>query len=376
VKKRRLNKQEREDLVFLGLIELYLKTGAPIGSNTLKDCGFEFLSSATIRNYFGKLENEGFLKRHHISGGAIPTAIAFRKYADFCLQDIQLEEKDDRVLQESLKKESNELSTYLQKAAELLSKVSHSATLLSAPRFDQDSIHDVKIVSLDKNKLLCVLMTTFGLIRTETLYSPIDLEEDFAKKMEQFFLWRIGKIEKPKIEDNALYSLITAFYNEIMVRHAVGYSSFATEDLYRTGLSRLLNYPEFSDPANLALSLSLFEDSDKMRLLLKECMYKNQLCYWIGEDLGKFGYESKEVSVIAIPYRINQIAVGAVAILGPMRLPYKRLFGTLSAFSEYVSENLTNSLYKFKITFRQPSERVATKTLSHYKSTTFLEDKR
>jgi heat-inducible transcriptional repressor len=46
--------------------------------------------------------------------------------------------------------------------------------------------------------------------------------------------------------------------------------------------------------------------------------------------------------------------VGAVGLLGPMRLPYRVLFSTLRLFSECVSETLTRNIYKFKISFRQP----------------------
>jgi heat-inducible transcriptional repressor len=35
-------------------------------------------------------------------------------------------------------------------------------------------------------------------------------------------------------------------------------------------------------------------------------------------------------------------------------MPYKRLFGTLQTAADYISETLTKSMYKFKITFRQP----------------------
>ena len=63
------SKDQREKLVLLGLVELYLNYGKPVGSNTLRENGFEALSSATIRNYFAKLEEAGFLKQQHSSGG-------------------------------------------------------------------------------------------------------------------------------------------------------------------------------------------------------------------------------------------------------------------------------------------------------------------
>ena len=62
-----IKKQEKENNILLGLVELYIQTGKPIGSNTLKESGFDHLSSATIRNYFFKLEEQGFLSQQHSS---------------------------------------------------------------------------------------------------------------------------------------------------------------------------------------------------------------------------------------------------------------------------------------------------------------------
>ena len=45
---------------------------------------------------------------------------------------------------------------------------------------------------------------------------------------------------------------------------------------------------------------------------------------------------------------------GAFGILGPNRIPYRELFGLLKSAAEAISESLTRSMYKFKITFRQP----------------------
>src|ERR1041385_7683673 len=86
-------KSQREKLILFALVELYLKTGKPIGSNTLKDNWFENLSSATIRNYFAKLEEGGYLKQQHSSGGRSPTPLAYKLYADAHLSSASLEEK-------------------------------------------------------------------------------------------------------------------------------------------------------------------------------------------------------------------------------------------------------------------------------------------
>jgi heat-inducible transcriptional repressor len=79
------------------------------------------------------------------------------------------------------------------------------------------------------------------------------------------------------------------------------------------------------------------------------------MAYWIGDELHPFVPEDAECTVVAIPYRINQTIAGAIALLGPMRLPYRNLFGLLQVFSEQMSRALTGSVYKHKITFRQPT---------------------
>jgi heat-inducible transcriptional repressor len=45
-----------------------------------------------------------------------------------------------------------------------------------------------------------------------------------------------------------------------------------------------------------------------------------------------------------------------IALLGPQRIPYKQIFGLLNLFAKRMGDTLTSSLYKFKISYRQPSQ--------------------
>ena len=88
--KKKTGKTVRERKVLFGLVEHYIKTGKPVGSHALKEAGFEELSSATIRNYFANLEEEGFLNQQHSSGGRIPTNRAYRLYAQEFLHNKEI----------------------------------------------------------------------------------------------------------------------------------------------------------------------------------------------------------------------------------------------------------------------------------------------
>lgn len=355
--KKKSKKENREHKVLLGLIDLYLKTGKPIGSNTLKDAGFEDLSSATIRNYFAELEEQGFLKQPHSSGGRIPTESAFRLYASEVFQDPQAEPEDEEKILPLKYQETKHLTSFLQESTELLSSISGYATFLSSIRFDNDFLQELKLVPIDVQRILCVLVTGFGQIYTETLSCEAKLSSFSIKRIESYFQWRLKgpqEFEKPTNLSDFEELLAKKFYNEVMVRYLVRYSNYTDEDIFRTGLSKLISYSEFSDPLALATGLSLFENTPQMRLLLNDCLRSNNIRYWIGTDLSPYGVGHAACSVLAIPYYVNQLPVGAVGVLGPCRMPYKRLFGILQLFSDAVSEALTKSLYRFKLTFRHP----------------------
>ena len=354
--KKRFTKEDKEQSILFGLVDLYIKTNSPVGSNSLKESGFSHMSSATIRNYFAELEKKEFLTQSHISGGRTPTSKAFKLYASFYQKSTTIDKKEDKALKEALSKENKQITDYLNNSLEYLSNLTNLSVFQSSPRFDQDLINDIKMISLSPTKLLCVIITEFGLIKTEVLYSKIDIDQKSLKLIEDFFLFRMQKKDKPLIEDQALLKHAKLLYNEIMVRYIVGYANFNAEDIYKTGLSKLLSYPEFKDASVLAEGLSVFENFDQMHLVLQKSIEKNSLSFFMGDDLEKFGLKTQNMALICCPYYISNIAVGAIGILCPLRSPYKKLFSILKNYSSYLSDYLTKSIYKYKITFRKTSD--------------------
>lgn len=368
--KNKSSKELRQHRVLLGLVEHYLKTAKPVGSNTLRDAEFDDLSSATIRNYFANLEELGYLEQQHASGGRIPTHAAFRVYANEYLESQDLAGHSKKI-EELAKIETREIARYLQDAAETLSQLSHCAVFISAPRFDQDTLIDVKVIPIDVNRCVCILVSDFGVINSEVLHLESKMSSFAAKRIESYFHWRLTGTDEPENLTDEERTTAHRFYNEVMLRYIVGYANFTDPEIYRTGFSKLLSYPEFGDTLTLAGSLSLFENAHSMRLLLKDCSAKNALQFWIGGDLTPYAADTPDCTVITAPYRINNQSVGAIGILGPTRLPYRHLFPLIRNFADAISTCLTRNIYKFKISYRQPEPRL----LSH-KATPLLEDHR
>nr|MCH9703672.1 heat-inducible transcriptional repressor HrcA [Chlamydiota bacterium] len=173
-------KEKREQAVLMALVELFLESGKPIGSNTLMQERFPSLSSATIRNYFAKFEKLGYLKQPHSSGGRLPTEEGIRLYVENALSSPLLLPGVKTGCK--LKMEQKNVHTFLQRSVEKLSELTGLATFLSSARFDHDFIQQLRLVEIDDERILSVLITDFGQVLTEIL--P-------AKKLSAFALKRI-----------------------------------------------------------------------------------------------------------------------------------------------------------------------------------------
>jgi transcriptional regulator of heat shock response len=70
----------RQSQLLAALIDHFIQTAEPVGSQRLLEVTHFSVSPATIRAEMGALEDLGFLEQPHISAGRIPTAMGFRRY--------------------------------------------------------------------------------------------------------------------------------------------------------------------------------------------------------------------------------------------------------------------------------------------------------
>lgn len=361
-------KADRLKSVLFGVVEHYLKSGKPIGSQTLQEAGFDDLSSATIRNYFVQLEEDGYLEQLHTSGGRVPLPKAFRAYAHSCLSDSLLSDFGETVTTSFSLEEGQEIVRYLEDVADTLSKEINGPVFLTMPRFDRDSIVEIKYFSIDASRLLAVMLSKFGTVHTEVLslhtrsFTPERLQgfEAFASAC----LVRAHTGEQQRLQEMRQEDIQIAkqLYQEVMARFLVAYSSISQEDIYRTGYSRLLQYPEASEPNLISASLSLFENCNILRGLARDAVRSDELKFWIGDELSAYVQHEPNCSLIAAPYRIGGQAVGVFGIVGPVRIFYRALFEHLLSLTRQVSRDLTNRLCTLQISYRG-TNRVRNNTL-------------
>lgn len=352
----RSQKKERQREVLLAFVAHYIRTAKPVGSATLQDVNFPHLSSATLRNYFSALEQEGYLAQQHASAGRVPTDLAYRLYAEESLRLIKEDnDSQDRSFSHIPHEEQRDIIIFLQKSAEHLSTLTQSAVFLSAPRFDHDVVISMRWVPLTPDQLACLILSDFGQLQTFLFFPKQPLTQQELEALDAYTRFRLGNGLKPTSASKQLMQLAHELYSEAMVRYVARYSHVMEEDIYRTGFSQLLSHPELRDPLVLTQNLGLLENRHGIRLLLRECRARQKTHYWVGSDLTLYAGQPLSCSVLATPYFIQQTAVGAIGLLGPTRMPYQEHFACLQQCAENLSDTLTRTLYRFAITYRQPS---------------------
>lgn len=124
----------RKRAVLGAAINKYIKEAAPVAS---EDLALEFgLSSATIRNIFKELEQDGFLKHPYTSGGRIPTNKAYRYYVDFLAKQMELMDEEKARIGRELIFVTRGLGEILEKTTDLLSTLTRYASMVS---FEDDN---------------------------------------------------------------------------------------------------------------------------------------------------------------------------------------------------------------------------------------------
>ncbi|MCU0666167.1 MAG: HTH domain-containing protein [Candidatus Omnitrophica bacterium] len=127
--------ENRKKAVLAQVINLYIKKAQPVSSDDLAR-NFE-LSSATIRNIFKQLEDEGYLTHPYTSGGRIPTVKGYRYYVDILIQQMQLLDGEKERIGNEYKKKLQKLEDLLEATTDVLSAVTHYAGIASVINQDK-----------------------------------------------------------------------------------------------------------------------------------------------------------------------------------------------------------------------------------------------
>jgi heat-inducible transcriptional repressor len=312
---------ERQEHVLRRLVEVYLDDGAPVGSKALSTT-FEW-GPSTIRHELANLEELGLLAHPHTSAGRVPTEAGYRYFVDRLLPEPTATGPGMSL---SLSLVRHELDEAMRVTTETLSQVTNLLAIVTAPPIETSTIRHVELLALQPQVLMVVVITSTGGVskRLFTFHGPIDtglihwaasyLNERMvglglgARMLHQ----RLYDPTLPATELAFLASLAPAFTE-------LEDSPEAT--LYVDGAAKLLTVERFGDVSELNLLMESLEQRVAMLGALRSALSAPQrVAVRIGAENELPALRS--LALVAAAYGLPQRSLGAVSVIGPLRMNY------------------------------------------------------
>src|SRR6266516_844099 len=149
---------DRRQRLLRFIIDEYVSTAQPVGSNALVEKYGLPVSAATIRNDMAALEDEGYITQPHTSAGRIPTDKGYRLFVDRIgtVKPLSLAEK--RAIQSFLEG-AVDLDDVLHRTVRLLAQITRQVAVVQYPSLSRSLVRHLEVVALAPARLMLVLIT-------------------------------------------------------------------------------------------------------------------------------------------------------------------------------------------------------------------------
>jgi len=323
---------DRKLKILEAIIQNYLETGEPVGSRTISKYTDLNLSSATIRNEMSDLEEMGYITQPHTSAGRIPTDKGYRLYVDLLLLDKNQELENMR---EILIDKADRLEHLLQHVAKLLAANTNYATMVTTPQYKK-KVKFIQLTEIDEGQLLAVIVFDKNIVKNKIIKVATSLDKETLLKLNivlNTFLQGLDltSINLPIIsqmkEQAGEYREIVNDILEAIVQVVSEGDDFK---VYTSGATNILRYPELSDIEKASELLYTFEEKKLLSDLIQDRMDDEEsrgIQVYIGNETPIEAM--KDCSVVTATYEIEEGVYGKVGIIGPKRMDYERVVGTL-----------------------------------------------
>ena len=108
---------ERRRRLLQHIVDEYVRSAQPVGSNALVDRYKLGVSSATVRNDMAALEEEGYIAQPHTSAGRVPTDAGYRYYVETLMQEESLPDDAQQTIRHQFHQAARELEEWAHLAA-------------------------------------------------------------------------------------------------------------------------------------------------------------------------------------------------------------------------------------------------------------------
>src|SRR5918998_1527718 len=314
---------DRQRDILRHLVEEYIATGQPVGSKTLVERAGLAVSPSTVRAELAELEELGLLAHPHTSAGRVPTDRGYRQYVDELITEGNLPAVQHKKVKAEVVR--RELDEAMRTTTEQLSQVTNLLAMVSAPPLGTTTIKHVEVLLLQPQVAMVVVITSTGGVTKRVIAYEGPVDQGLVKWAAEYLNEELvgmglgarmlhGKLTSPDLghaEREFLTTLAPAF-TEL--------EATAEDTLYVEGTARLLSEERLQDLSQINEIMKTLERRVTLLSVLREAIEEPSVYLRIGQENAL--PELRSLSVVAAHYGLPGRSLGAVSVLGPVRMDY------------------------------------------------------
>ncbi len=335
---------DRKRLVLKAVVDGYVRTSEPVGSKSIVDhCNLQ-VSSATVRNILADLERSGYLLQPHVSAGRVPSDKGYRVYVDKLMTPVLLSLADRTQVEQALAEELPEPVALLRRAAKLLSDLTGYTAIAFIAGLPDLRLKALRLFPVETGEILLLLIPEEGPVSHSLagLGMPVPSRE-LAVAAEAFCRAFSGR-PSGAIKAEEIAAL---FLNQLRSQHMAELLSKLVYQLIQEskqavalveGLSNLFKLQDLNHPDESAAVANLVENKkDYLLAQLEKTAATEAVTIRIGEELEPDVL--RNCSFVTATYH-GMVGRGSLGIVGPKRMPYGRVSGSLGYIREALNSRL------------------------------------
>ncbi len=339
---------ERKILILQAIVDDYVETTRPVGSERLIDKYNFGCKSATMRNEMAELADLGFVVQPHTSAGRIPTDLGYRFYVDELMEPVNDAGKAAHKRASKLVSESaSEVAQVVQQTCRILAEMTSYASLATDPITDRITARKLYVAEGDERHVLLVVLMSSGhvehrLVETEFPVTPEMLAKASIYLNSSFAGLQLDMLASVacSIEVDGEMHQVTALLHRI-VPHVVNIArKLQQRKVYIDGANQLIRQPEFKDINQLELILNALDEKAILYRMLSVALGSTDTAIVIGAE-NESPY-MQACSVISTTYFIGTQRAGYIGVVGPTRMHYKNAVAAVKLMARNLSTVLTS----------------------------------
>ncbi len=333
----------RKGRILQAVVQDYVATADPIGSEWLVS-HYDFgCKSATLRNEMAEMSELGYLVQPHTSEGRIPSDLGYRYYVDRLMTPSLFQERKERGGFSSLAPPSN-VEDILQQTCRLLASMTQYLSVATPPAAETTALHRVYVTPASPRHVLVVLLFSTGHVENRIVDVERNVKAEGLERIANYLnqalsgmeLEPLGRLSPgdPPAELRADRSIVEKITGAI----AEAARSLGEDRLFMEGTSHILRQREFHDVARLEQVLTALEERSVLYEVLSRTMRGEDVTVIIGAE----GPEPmRNCSLVTSQYRIGDRFGGLIGVVGPTRMHYDRAVGAVRLMAQSLSTVLT-----------------------------------